>query len=189
MEEDKCILNEGGECGTGKGEEGEPDRGDKKCSFGRSRSSDERPQCGKTGEESHKFDCTCLSRLLGSTLGLFRWPSPSASRRCRRRILLSVQQKLLRKRNPSRGRKKTLHGFMASSPMHGLKIMTCEEIWKSYGLELCTLQWTCFTFVAIFTVIRKAFVWWLQMWVLEQGHAWFIIVHQSWWDLRLSTLL
>lgn len=24
--------------------------------------------------------------------------------------------------------KKTLHGFMASSPLHGLKIMTCEEV-------------------------------------------------------------
>lgn len=60
---------------------------------------------------------------------------------------------------------------MASSPLHGLKIMTCEEVWKSYRLELCTLQWTCFTFIAIFTVIRKAFVSWLQMWVLEQGHA------------------
>lgn len=41
------FLNGGGECGAEKGEEGEPDRGDKKC---RSRSSDERPQCGNTGE-------------------------------------------------------------------------------------------------------------------------------------------
>lgn len=63
---------------------------------------------GTQGRESHKFDWTCLSRMPGSTLGLFRWPSPSA---LRRRILLSVQQKLLRKRNPSSGRKEILHGF------------------------------------------------------------------------------
>lgn len=127
---------------------------------------------GTQGRESHKFDWTCLSRLPGSTLGLFRWPSLSA---LRRRILLSVQQKLHRKRNPSSGRKEILHGFMASSPLHGLKIMTCEEVWKSYGLELCTLQWTCFTLVAAFTVIRKAFVSWLQMGVLEEGHAYKLI--------------
>lgn len=39
-----------------------------------------------------------------------------------------------------RGGKEALRGFMASSSLHGLKIMTCEEAWKSYGLELCTLQ-------------------------------------------------
>lgn len=163
---------EGWECWVGKGEEGKLDRGDKMCPFGRSRSCDERPQCGKAGEEGHKFHWACLSRLRGFTLGLFRWPSPSALHRCRHcRALLSEQQKLLRKRNPSGGRKEALRGFMASSSLHGLKIMTCEEVWESYGLELCTIQWTCFTFVAIFPVIRKAFVSWLQMGALDQRHA------------------
>lgn len=54
----------------------------------------------------------------GSTLGLFRWPSPSASSCCRHCLPLSVLKKPHRKRNVSVGRERStsrFYGFLVSA--------------------------------------------------------------------------
>lgn len=118
-----------------------------------SRSSRERPLCGKRGVGSHKSGLAWLSWLPGSTLGLFRWPSPSASSCCRCCSLLSVLKKPHWKRNASVGRKRStsqFYGFLVSTgkltdgatwpKKHDL----WEEVWKTKRvMRFCTLLWTC----------------------------------------------
>lgn len=67
--------------------------------------------------EGHKSGWVWLSWLPSSTLGLFRWPSPSASSCHWRHCLLSVLKKPRRKRNVSEGRKRStswFYGFLVS---------------------------------------------------------------------------
>lgn len=91
-------------------------------------------------KRGHKSGWAWLSWLPGSTLGLFRWPSPSDSSCCRCCLLLSVLKKPHRKRNVLEGRKRStswFYGFLVSAGMltdwvtWAKKHDLWAEVWKT----------------------------------------------------------